>query len=91
MRIGSRRVVMMWDGHDGMGWWMLWGGFLWIIFIVAIVFIASQLAARTGGSNESRASGRPPSAEPPLDIARRWYDAGEISREDFVQIKRDVG
>ena len=68
-----------------------WGKALWIIFIVAIVFIASQLAARTGGSNESRASCRPPSAEPPLDIARRRYAAGEISREDFEQIKRDVG
>lgn len=82
---------MMWDGHDGMGWWMLWGSFLWIIFVVAIVFIAAQLAGRTGGSSESRASGRSQSGEPPLDIARRRYAAGEISRDEFEQIKRDLG
>lgn len=79
---------MMWDGHDGMGWWMLWGGILWIIFIFAVVFVA----ARLGASSEGRAnSGPPPGGEPALDIARRRYAAGEISRDEFEQIKRDLG
>lgn len=82
---------MMWDGHDGMGWWMLWGSFLWIVFIVAIVFVVAQLAARMSGGSESRTSNPPPSGEPPLDIARRRYAAGEISRDEFEQIKRDLG
>lgn len=81
---------MMWEGHDGMGWWMLWGSFLWIIFILAIAFIAAQLNRGTNGS-ESQASNWRQVGEPPLDIARRRYAAGEISRDEFEQIKRDLG
>jgi putative membrane protein len=76
---------MMWDGHDGMGWWMLWGSFLWIIFI------AARLAGGTGGGSDSAARGSRPPGETPLDIARRRYAAGEINREEFEQIRRDLG
>lgn len=81
---------MMWDGHDGMGWWMLWGSFLWVVFIFAIVFVAAQLAGGTGGASESPGTRRSPGGEPPLEIARRRYAAGDISREEFEQIKRDL-
>ena len=75
----------MWDGHDGMGWWMVWGGFLWIVLIGAGLFFAAWLAQnngreRTGSPNET-----------PLEIARRRYASGEISREQFEQIRRDLG
>ncbi len=81
----------MWDGHDGMGWWMLWGGVLWVVFILAIVFIGARLAGGTGGEGESATRRQVPSNEPPLDIARRRYAAGEIGREEFEQIRRDLG
>jgi putative membrane protein len=83
---------MMWDGHDGMGWWMLWGSFLWIIFVFAIVFVAARVATwGGGGTTESRAQGARPPGETPLDVARRRYAAGEISRDEFEQIKHDLG
>ena len=77
---------MMWDGHDGMGWWMLWGSILWVVFIVAIVAVAARLSA-----DGRPADSGPPQPEAPLDIARRRYASGELSREEFDQIRRDLG
>ena len=76
---------MMWDGHDGMGWWMLWGSILWVVFIVAIVAVAARL------SGDGRPTTGSPEPEAPLDIARRRYASGELSREEFEQIRRDLG
>ena len=82
---------MMWDGHDGMGWWMLFGGLLWIVFILAVVFIAARVAGGTAGGGASATRPQLPSNETPLDIVRRRYASGEISREEFEQIRRDLG
>lgn len=76
---------MMWDGHDGMGWWMVWGGFLWIVLIGAGVFVAAWLAQNNGRERTDNVG------ETPLAIARRRYASGEISREQFEQIRRDLG
>lgn len=75
----------MWDGHDGMGWWMLWGSILWVVFIVAVVVVTARLA----GDGRRGDTGQPP-PEAPLDIARRRYASGELSREEFEQIRRDL-
>lgn len=82
---------MMWDGHDGMGWWMLWGSVLWIIFIFAVVFVAARLASGAGGGSNSAAQRSEPFRDTPLDVARRRYAEGQISREEFEQIRRDLG
>lgn len=81
----------MWDGHDAMGWWMLWGSILWVFFIVAIVFIAVKLAgtSRSDGPSSSHDTRRPP--ETPLEILRRRYASGEITRDEFEQMRRDLG
>ena len=76
----------MWDGHDGMGWWMLWGSILWVVFIVAIVLVTARLS---GDGRRADNTGQPP-PEAPLDIARRRYASGELSREEFEQIRRDL-
>ncbi|MGK2966653.1 MAG: SHOCT domain-containing protein [Tepidiformaceae bacterium] len=81
---------MMWDGHDGMGWWMLWGGTLWLVFVVVLVFVAARLR---GASNSAGVSpGHPllPPTETPLDILRRRYASGEITRDQFEQIRQDL-
>ncbi len=76
----------MWDGHDGMGWWMLWGSIFWIVFIVAIVVVTARLSG-----DGRRADNTPlPPPEPPLDIARRRYASGELTRDEFEQIRRDL-
>jgi putative membrane protein len=82
----------MWDGHDGMGWWMLWGSALWLLFILGAVFVVAWVARWSGGAGTSGAGPAPPRGTPesPLDIARRRYAAGEISRAEFEQIKKDL-
>jgi putative membrane protein len=82
---------MMWDGHDGMGWWMLWGSALWLIFIVGVVFVAAWFA-RLGAGGGTPAGTAPADArrETPVEIARRRYASGEISREEYEQIRRDL-
>jgi putative membrane protein len=73
--------------HDGMGWWMLWGSLIWVVFLVAVglivVWVVRQTQApRPAAPDEGR--------ERPLEIAQRRYAAGEISREEYEQIRRDL-
>jgi putative membrane protein len=78
----------MWFMHDGVGWWMMFGGFWMIVFwgavIALIVWGIMKLAGR--GESKTQTHGRPD----PLDIARERYARGEISREEFEQIKKDL-
>ena len=69
----------MWHSGDGMGWWMVWGGLMMIFFwgaIIALVVWAAQ-------------SGAAPSRTP-LEIAKERYARGEIGRDEFEQMKRDL-
>ena len=72
----------MWHMDDGMGWWMLagslWFVFLWGVIIWAIVRVTER---------SDRTSDRSDSA---LEILRRRYAGGEISKEQFDQIHRDL-
>jgi putative membrane protein len=72
-------------GPYGFGneWWMGWIMMLafWLLVIVGIVVlirVATGTAARRDG------------ADTPLEILRRRYAAGELSKEQFEQMKRDV-
>jgi len=74
----------MWYMHEGGGWWMVFGG-LWMLFfwgglIALIVWGISRLTRRSPSNGK----------ESPLDIARERYARGEISREQFEQIKKDL-
>lgn len=73
----------MWGAHDSMGWWMVfgmvwmaifWGGVIWLV-----AWSASRFAARDRHDGESA-----------LDIARRRYASGEITREQFELLRRDL-
>ncbi|MBU2490107.1 MAG: SHOCT domain-containing protein [Proteobacteria bacterium] len=63
----------------GSGMYGWWGWFCWIVVLGALALLVI-LAGRSG-----RAA---PPAEKPLDIAARRYAAGEISREEFLEIKK---
>jgi putative membrane protein len=80
--------------HDMMGWstWMIpWG---WILLIILIVILIYALAGRGGPrpSEPSRGSHmeEKQDLETPLDILKKRYARGEISREDFEQMKKDL-
>lgn len=76
---------MMWGGFDGMGWgWVGLGivhmALFWILVILGIVVLVKWLA---GGP--SRGGGGA------LEILRERYAKGELTREQFEQMKREVG
>ena len=63
------------------------GMLLWLLVIAGIVVLVVW-AVR---SSQGRSSGAP-SAEPDaMEIARRRYARGEISKEQFEQLKQDLG
>ena len=72
----------MW--HDGMGWWMVFGGLWMLIFWVGliglIVWGIIKLSQRDGSTPRHN----------PLDVAKERYAKGEISREEFEQFKKDL-
>jgi len=74
----------MWGVNEGMGWWMLFGWIWMLLFWGAIIWLivwgVSQLTG-AGRRNE----------DTPLEIARRRYARGEITREQFDQLRQDLG
>ncbi|MFC1938517.1 SHOCT domain-containing protein [Chloroflexota bacterium] len=74
----------MWDMTTGMGWWMAFGGLLMVLFwggvIALIIWGITKLTGR-GDSSPKRS---------PLDVAKERYAKGEISREEFEQLKKDL-
>lgn len=79
----------MWYWHDGMGWgWMLFGGLWMLVFwavIITLVVWGIKKVTERGGS-----SAKLPEKPTPLDIAKERYAKGDISREQFEQIKKDL-
>ncbi len=70
--------------NDGPGWWM--GGMwllsilFWILVIAGTVLVIKWLMDRgKDGENEA-----------PLDILKKRYARGEIDRETFERMKRDI-
>jgi putative membrane protein len=72
----------MWWHHEGFGWFALFGGILWLILIGVIIYAVISLLAP---SRETRRHD-----EDPLEIAKRRYARGDITREEFDQIRRDL-
>ena len=72
----------MWWHHEGFGWFAVFGGILWLILLGVIIYLLISLLAP---SREHRHQ-----EEDPLQIAKRRYAKGEIAREEFEQIRRDL-
>ncbi len=75
----------MWHGFEGVGWgWLVFGAvhmaLFWGLVILAIVALAKWL----GGGSEQSGSIRP------IDILKARYAKGEISRDEFERMKRDL-
>ena len=74
----------MWYMHEGMGWWMAFGGIwmvvFWGVLIALIVWGITKISKR----DESIPK------HDPLNVAKERYAKGEISREEFNQIKKDL-
>ena len=75
----------MW-GHDGMGWWMVFGGVWSLIFgavVIGLVVWGIKKLIERGPSSTAK-------KRDALDIAKERYAKGEISKQEFDQIKKDL-
>ena len=76
-----------WDGPDMMGYGFGYGGmFMWLIFLVvlavAIYFIVVVAKNKNLGGH---------APETPLEILKKRYAKGEITKEEFDRMKKDLG
>ena len=75
---------MMWWGH-GMGWfWPFMMMVFWVAVIVGVVFLVRRLMSSSDG-NRSAGAG-----ESALEILNKRYARGEISRDEYEQMKKDI-
>jgi len=74
----------MWYMHEGMGWWMVFGGAWMIIFWGGLIALIVWGITRLSGRSDSTPK------HDPLDVAKERYAKGEISREEFEQLKKDL-
>lgn len=66
---------------------MFFGGWMIIVWIVILGLIVWGVVALT---RRSGAGSAPDSNRTPLDIARERYAKGEISKDEFERIKKDL-
>ena len=74
----------MWFMHDFGGWGMLFGGIWMFLFwgglIALIVWGVTRLTSREGLTTKHI----------PLEVAKERYTRGEINKQEFEQIKKDL-
>ncbi len=74
----------MWGSQEGMGWWMLFGGLGMVLFWGVLVgLIVWGIKQFTGGRIGSAIAG-----ETPIEIAQKRLARGEISAEQFEELKK---
>ena len=74
---------MAWHSVDGMGWWMLFGGLLWFVFWGTLIYLAFSLF-RDRQPTPTR------ERDDPVDIAKRRYARGEIDRDEYERLRREL-
>jgi len=80
------------DSQGPSGWWPMmhygfgYGGmFMWIIFLIVIGLLVYFILQSQKTKGQTPAQG-----ESHLDILKKRYAKGEISKEDFDRMKRDL-
>jgi len=68
-------------GNYGWGLGGMFMGFIFLILIGILVFFVIRFASRSGFGS---------SGETPLEILKKRYAKGEISKDDFEKMKKDI-
>ncbi len=72
---------MWWHYSAGMGWWMIaWMVVFWGVLIALIVWGIRKLTGRGDSTRK----------QDPLDVVKERYARGEITKEEFEQLKKDL-
>ena len=69
--------------------YMWWGG-MWLFPIITILFLLVVVYLLFGRTGLKRPSERQTHLESPIDILKRRYARGEISKEEFDQMRKDL-
>jgi len=77
----------MHDGTIGGWWWMgvlgwVWMAAFWAAVVALVVWGVRRLTYANGAPD-----GRP---VPPLDIARERYARGDITRQEYEELRKDL-
>lgn len=72
----------MWHTGAGMGWWMVFGSFLWLIFWGTLIYLFVSFVRAPQPTPEKN--------EQPIDLAKRRYANGEITRDEYERIRHDL-
>ncbi len=81
---------MMGFGFFGIG--MLLMGLFWILVIGGIVWLIVTLTRGNQGRSPSQVlTAGAPTGQTPLDVLKARYAKGELTKEQFEEMKRDLG
>ncbi len=77
-----------WMHHDGTGIMGYgWGGIvMWLLLFAVIIIVAYAIMRNQGNSSNIFTSKQ----ETPLEILKKRYARGEISKEEYDRIKEDI-
>ncbi len=75
----------MMGGWSGFGFGWLWMVLWWALIIAGIVALVRWLGASSSASSGDAATGRKA-----LDILKERYARGELDRETYEQMRRDL-
>ena len=74
----------MWQFGDGMWWWIIFGVLFMVIFwggLIALIVWTMTKLNRRGETTQKHSL---------LDVVRERYAKGEISKDEFEQLKKDL-
>ena len=74
----------MWHGMEGIGWGWIGLGFVHMVFFWAIVILVFAGLVRW-------LTGKSPADVDAMDILKARYAKGDLTREEFERMKRDLG
>ena len=81
----------MWDWTHGWGWHM--GGFgmiIWIVVLIVVIWLIIRLVTRNDATAGRGTQHTLPENESPLDVLQKRYARGEITREQYLDMKKDL-
>ncbi|MDA8091433.1 MAG: SHOCT domain-containing protein [Nitrospiraceae bacterium] len=79
----------MMGGPYGGGLWMVLHFLVWVILLAGLILLIVWIIKRVGRI-EGEHGGEISRGETALDVLKKRYARGEISKEDFDRMKKDI-